>query len=139
MKKIISILGSTGSIGLSAFKIIDKKKDYFKINILSANRNIKKISQQILKYKPNFFLINDLITYKKIKKKFKNNQTRLVNEFDKVKFGKSDVTISAIPGIEGLPYTLNFLNNKKMLIANKESIICGWNLISRLAKDSKQK
>ena len=140
MKKIISILGSTGSIGLSAFKIIDKKKDYFKINILSANRNIKKISQQILKYKPNFFLINDLITYKKIKKKFKNNKTRIVNEFDKVKFGKSDVTISAIPGIEGLPYTLNFLKiSKKMLIANKESIICGWNLISRLAKDSKTK
>ncbi len=140
MKKIISILGSTGSIGLSAFQIIDKKKDYFKINILSANRNIKKISQQILKYKPNFFLINDLITYKKIKRKFKNNKTRIVNKFDKVKFGKSDVTISAIPGIEGLPYTLNFLKiSKKMLIANKESIICGWNLISRLAKYSKTK
>ena len=81
-----------------------------------------------------------MITYKKIKKKFKNNKTRIVNEFDKVKFGKSDVTISAIPGIEGLPYTLNFLKiSKKMLIANKESIICGWNLISRLAKDSKTK
>ena len=140
MKKIISILGSTGSIGLSAFKIIDKKKFYFNINILSANRNIKKISQQILKYKPNFFLINDFITYKKIKRKFKNNKTRIVNQFDKVKFGKSDFTISAIPGIEGLPYTLNFLKiSKKMLIANKESIICGWNLISRLAKDSKTK
>ena len=62
-----------------------------------------------------------------------------MNEFDKVKFGKSDVTISAIPGIEGLPYTLNFLKIVKMLIANKESIICGWNLISRLAKDSKTK
>ena len=41
MKKIISILGSTGPIGLSAFKIIDKK-NYFKINILSVIEILKK-------------------------------------------------------------------------------------------------
>ena len=40
MKKIISILGSTGSIGLSALKIVDKKKSIFEINLLSANINL---------------------------------------------------------------------------------------------------
>ena len=45
MKKIISILGSTGSIGLSTLRIIDKKKDYFKINLLS-NTNYKIIIKQ---------------------------------------------------------------------------------------------
>ena len=39
MRKSISILGSTGSIGLSTLKIIDKKKSNFKINILAANKN----------------------------------------------------------------------------------------------------
>ena len=61
MKKIISILGSTGSIGLSTLKIIDRKKNYFKINLLSANKNFRLICKQIKKYKPNFFIINDLI------------------------------------------------------------------------------
>ena len=39
MTKNISILGSTGSIGLTALSIIDKKKKFFKVNILSANKN----------------------------------------------------------------------------------------------------
>ena len=59
MKKNISILGSTGSIGLSTLKIIDKRKSYFKINILSANKNYNLICSQIKKYKPKVFVIND--------------------------------------------------------------------------------
>ena len=43
MKKKISILGSTGSIGLNSIKIINKKKNLFKINILVANKNYKKM------------------------------------------------------------------------------------------------
>ena len=69
MKKIISILGSTGSIGLSTLKIIDRKKNYFKINILSANKNYKLICSQIKKYKPNIFVINNSYIFEKVKKK----------------------------------------------------------------------
>ena len=47
MKKTISILGSTGSIGLNTIKIINKKKNNFQINLLSANKNFKLISKQI--------------------------------------------------------------------------------------------
>ena len=43
MKKKLSILGSTGSIGLSVLKIIKKKKFLFDINLLSANKNYKLI------------------------------------------------------------------------------------------------
>ena len=57
MKRLISILGSTGSVGVSTLKIVDKKSSLFKINLLSANNNFKKICNQIQKYKPNFFLI----------------------------------------------------------------------------------
>ena len=60
MKKKISILGSTGSIGLTTLKIIDKKKNFFKpLYLLSANKNYKLICKQIKKYKPKYFLIND--------------------------------------------------------------------------------
>ena len=68
MKKI-SILGSTGSIGLSTFKIIDKKKTDFKIVILSANKNYKLICKQIKTYKPLIFVVTDKNIYIKIKKK----------------------------------------------------------------------
>ena len=73
MKRTISILGSTGSIGLTTLKIIDKKKKFFKIFLLSANKNYKLIIKQIKKYKPEYFVINNYSVFLKIKKKnYKN-------------------------------------------------------------------
>ena len=57
MKKLITILGSTGSIGLTTLKILDVKKNYFQPYLFSADKNYKLICSQIKKYKPIFFLI----------------------------------------------------------------------------------
>ena len=64
-----------------------------------------------------------------------------MNSFKHVNFKKkNDITISAIPGIAGLEPTLKLIkSSKKMLIANKESIICGWDLIKHSAKVNKSK
>ena len=64
----ISILGSTGSIGLSTLKIVDKEKD-LKVELLSANKNYKQIKKQITKYRPKFFIVKDFKTFQKLKKK----------------------------------------------------------------------
>ena len=141
MKKIISILGSTGSIGLNSFKIINKKRKYFDINLLSANKNYKLICMQILKYKPNFFVVTDQFIFEKIKKKFKKTKIKILNNFELVSLKKqNDLTITAIPGIIGLKPTIQMIKcSKKVLIANKESIICGWNLIKTNAQKNKTK
>ena len=68
MKKRISILGSTGSIGISTLKIVDKKKNKFKIILLSSNKNYSLICKQIKMYKPKYFLIYDLNTFERLKK-----------------------------------------------------------------------
>ena len=65
--KWVSILGSTGSVGKNVLKIVDKKK-FFKIYLLSANKNYKLINSQIKKYKPDVFIINDHKIFQKIKK-----------------------------------------------------------------------
>ena len=139
MKKKISILGATGSIGISALSVIDKKKFFFNIILLSSNKNFTVICKQINKYKPKYYLINDFKNYKKVKKKYKNGKVKILNSLDlNKKKIKSDITISAIPGIAGLTPTINVINKtKKILIANKESIICGWNLIKEKAKKNK--
>ena len=141
MKKTISILGSTGSIGMNTFKIIDRKKNNFQINLLSANKNLKLISEQIKNYKPKYFVINDKIIFKKVLKKFRESNTKILNGFEKINIKKiSHLTISAIPGIAGLkPTILMTKKSNKILIANKESIICGWNLIRRAAIKNKTK
>jgi len=139
MKKKISILGATGSIGISALSIVDKKKFIFNVILLSSNKNFQIICKQINKYKPKYYLINDLKTYKKVKNKYKKSNVKILNSLDlNKKKIKSDITITAIPGIAGLSPTINILSKtKKILIANKESIICGWNLIKQKAKRSK--
>ena len=136
MRKTISILGSTGSIGLNVFEIINKKKFFFKVNLLSANKNYKLICSQIDKYKPNIFVISDPLVYKKIKTKYKNKKVKIINNFDSIKTKpKTDITITAIPGLAGLSPTIFMTElSKKLLIANKESIICGWKLIKNNAK-----
>ncbi len=136
MKKIISILGSTGSIGLSSLKILSKKKNLFTINVLAANKNYKLICKQIDQFKPKVFIINNLNILQKVKKKYKKNTIQIINNIDQKKYIsiKSDITISAIPGIAGLSPTIEFTKkSKKILIANKESIVCGWNLIKKTA------
>jgi 1-deoxy-D-xylulose-5-phosphate reductoisomerase len=141
MKKTISILGSTGSIGTSLFKIIDKKTKYFKVNLLSANKKYNLICKQIKKYNPKYFIISDPNVYKKVKIKFKKKNIIILNNFDKIKdSNKTDIVISAIPGLAGLmPTILAIRFTKKILIANKESIICGWNLIKKAAQKYKTK
>ena len=141
MKKIISILGSTGSVGLTTLSIIEKKKNLFKFYLLSANKNYSLICKQIKKYNPSVFVISDKKIFIKIKKKFRKKNITILNNYDDLKLKKiSHITISATPGIAGLKPTIMMLEkSKKFLIANKESIICGWNLIKKLSMKNKTK
>ena len=139
MKKKISILGSTGSIGLSTLKIIDKKKNYFQPFIFLANKNFNLIKKQILKYKPLYFIVNDENTYIKVSKYFKKTKTKILKSFDELKIKKiENITVSAIPGIAGLIPTLQSIKfSSRILLANKEAIICGWDLILKESKKYK--
>ena len=141
MKKKIIILGSTGSIGSTTLNIINKKRNFFDIILLSAKNNYKEICNQISKYKPRYFIIANPIIFKKVKKKFKNSKTKIFENYTRVKVSqKSDVAISAIPGTEGLLPTISIIKfTKKLLLANKESVICGWELIKRESIKNKVK
>ena len=140
MKKKIAILGSTGSIGQTSLDIIKKNSKEFNIIILSANSNYILINSQIKKYKPKIFIVNDLKVFKKVKKKYKNKKIKIYNKFSELSLSKIrlDITISSIVGIAGLEPTIKFIkNSKKILLANKETIICGWHIIKNICKKNK--
>ena len=142
MSKLISILGSTGSIGLTTLNILSKKKGFFKYNLFSADKNFKLIISQIKKYKPKYFIINDFQTYIKIKNKIKKSKTKIVfaENMKYQSLARSNITLSAIPGLEGLKPTIEMIKkSKSLLIANKESVICGWDLIKKVSKKNKTK
>ena len=132
MKKTIAILGSTGSIGKTLVEIIKKDKKKFKVILLTANKNYGEILKQAKVLKVKNLIITDEKSYLKLKKK-KINKIRIFNNydsFDKIFKKKIDYVMSAISGIYGLEPTVKIIKyTKKIAIANKEAIICGWHLI----------
>ncbi len=141
MKKSVAILGSTGSIGKSLLKIITRDKKNFKILLLTANRNYKLLLKQAERYNVKYIVINEKKYFKKAKFVNKNKKICIVNNFENLKkiFPKKvDYTMCAIVGIEGLLPTLKIIKyTKKIAIANKETIICAWNLIKNELKKNK--
>ena len=135
MRKKICILGSTGSIGVSTLEIISKDKKIFDVILLSGNSNFKLLISQAVKFKPKYIYSNNFFLTEKIKYFCKKNKIIIISDLNKLKKIKFDITISAISGIAGLLPTLNIIKfSKKILIANKESIICGWKFINKELK-----
>jgi len=142
IKKII-ILGSTGSIGSTTIKIINRDKNYFKVILLTANKNFKKLFLQAKKINCKNVLIYDKKNYHLSLKKNKNKNLRIFNnieDFAKTLNGRVDYTMSSITGLAGLKPTLDSIKfSHNIAIANKESVICGWNLIEKNLKKYKTK
>ena len=143
MKTKIGILGSTGSIGKLTFDILKKDKKNFDIILLTTNNNYKEILTQAKEFKVKNLVINNKKHYLNLRRKLKNKKINIYNNFDSFdkKFkNKIDYTMCAISGLAGLKPTLASIKfSKKIAIANKESIICAWNLIQQRLKKYKTK
>ena len=134
MKKKIIILGSTGSIGITTLDLINSNKKKYNIELLVANKNFKTLYSQIIKFKPKFVFLANLNYSKKLSQLLKGKKTIIITRFDEIekKISRCDIMMSAITGFHGLKYNLSLIKKtKKILFANKESIVCGWNLIKK--------
>ena len=133
MKKNIVILGSTGSIGKTLLNIINKDKNKFNIKLLTANKNYKNLLKQSKKFNVKNLIVTDFKSFNKARILNKNKSVKIYNNFenlDKILNKKIDYTMSSIVGIDGLLPTLKIIKySNKIAIANKEAIICGWDLI----------
>jgi len=138
MKKKIAILGSTGSIGKTTFNIIKKNKKDFEVVLLTTNKNINEIFKQAQALKTKNIIITSNHHYLKAKKNLKKKNLKIFNNLSDLKTifkKKIDYTMCAISGLEGLKPTLDIIQfTKNIAIANKESLICGWNLIEKKLK-----
>ena len=138
MKKKIAILGSTGSIGQTTCEIIKKNKKDFKVVLLSTNNNVNKIYKQALLLDVKNLIIKNKLKYFKYQSKFKKKKIKVffnVNDLNKIVKKKIDYTMCSVSGLAGLKSTLKAIEFSKAVgIANKESIVCAWNLISKKLK-----
>ena len=134
MKKKIILLGSTGSIGRTFLNILKADVNNFDILLLTVNKNILQLLKQLKIFKVKNIIVNDKKSFLKVKKILKNKKINIYNNYDSIdkifQKNKADYTLNAISGLDGLSPTLKIIKfTKKIAIANKESIICGWSLI----------
>ena len=141
MKKKIAILGSTGSIGKSTLEVIKKDKKNFDVILLTAENNYKKLIKQAKEFKSRNVLIKNKKFYLKVKNSLKKTKVFTGDmSIKKIIRGKIDYTMSAIVGIAGLQPTVDAVQISKVVaIANKETIICGWEILSKYIKKYKTK
>ena len=141
--KIISILGSTGSIGKSTLSVIELHPEKFKVFALAGFKNVDLLLEQTIKFKPSFIVTKDLVSKKQLMDKL--NETNLDTEVLYGKDGYSfiashdEVTtvVAAITGSAGLISTIDAAKSgKQILLANKESMVMAGKLINKICSEN---
>ena len=138
--KVVSILGSTGSIGKSTLDVLRLDRINFKVFALSCHSNIKLLAQQTIEFQPDIIVVNSandrevILTYLDGKANpdilFGPNGHKTIVEADEV----TDV-VAAISGAAGLTSTYHAASKgKRILLANKESMVMAGSLIIRQAE-----
>lgn len=140
MKKSLTILGSTGSVGKQTLEVIQNEPESFEVFAISAWRNIDLLKTQIEKFKPKYVVVKDDKLAKELKNKLKNKHSCniLYGEFGISKIStikEVDTVIVAITGITALKPVLEAINAKKEIcLANKELIVSAGEILTEEAR-----
>ncbi len=141
MKKNVIILGSTGSIGVNTLEVLSIHKELFEVFALVANSSVGSLLEQCKKFKPKYAYIN-----KEEDAKFLTTSMKKFKIKTEILFGKDtlnklvsleevDTVVCAISGSAGLESSLNAVQSgKKILLANKESLVMCGSLFMDLAE-----
>ena len=142
MKKKISILGSTGSIGRQALEVVDKMPDNFEIYALAAAHNIELISEQIRKYNPEVVSMDDKDAALALEKEFPELKVLCGNDglVEIAQNAINDIVLVSVTGLNGLFPTLAAINsNVDVALANKETLVAAGDIVNERLKKSKAK
>lgn len=129
MTQLITVLGSTGSIGSSTLDVVELHPDKFQVFALTAARNVEILCRQIQKWKPRYAVLIDPDAYELLSKQLPSGIcTELLFGEEALAFVAShpdvDQVMAAIVGAAGLAPTIAAANvGKRVLLANKESLV----------------
>ncbi len=137
MKKVL-LLGSTGSIGVNTLEVIRNFKDKFEVFALTANSNIRLLSEQIEEFNPKFAVIKNEDKFDDLKNLVSGNCKILSGEqglIEITKNGDYDILLSSLVGFAGLAPTIESIKRgKRIALANKETLVAAGAIVMNLAK-----
>jgi len=144
--KRVTILGSTGSIGLSTLDIIERNPDKYSVHALVAGKNASLLAQQILQFRPKVAVVGDESVRQSLKSAL-TDRGLSESQFPALEIGRyaqeqvaaapeTDILISAIVGVAGLPASYAGICAKKRVgLANKETLVAGGEMVMAAVRE----
>lgn len=132
--KRLSILGSTGSIGVSTLEIVAEHPNRFQVVALTAGRNLALLEEQIARFRPEVVAVSDQENAQRLKERVGPNGPRVLFGVDGLVAcaaeSPADIVVSAIVGAAGLEPTLAAIEaGRDVALANKESLVIAGELV----------
>lgn len=133
----MAIFGSTGSIGTQALEIVSAKPELFQITVLTANNNFKKLAEQVNQFKPEIVVLCNSDNRKEFEKLLQYKPFQIFYEPSALEeiasSGEFDILLNSLVGFAGFMSTYKALHaGKRVALANKESLVVGGELLTKL-------
>ena len=140
MKQRLSILGSTGSIGVQTLDIVAENPDLFEVNSLAAGSNWELLARQAIRFDVDSVVIADTTKYEPLRQALASYPIKVYTGSESlsqiVRSSEVDVVVNALVGYAGLHPTVAAIKaGKKIALANKETLVVGGDLVMRLAAE----
>lgn len=137
--KNITLLGSTGSIGVQTLDVARSNPDKFNIVALSANNNSELLIKQALEFNPDKVVITNESKYKEVKEALSATDIEVTAGdealADVAAYDKTDIVLTALVGYSGLIPTIRAIEAKKdIALANKETLVVAGEIVMNLAQ-----
>lgn len=140
MKQRLSILGSTGSIGVQTLDIVAENPQLFEVTSLAAGSNWELLARQAIAFEVDCVVIADETKYELLKQALADYPIKVFTGAADMEHivasSEVDVVVNALVGYAGLRPTVAAIKaGKKVALANKETLVVGGDLVMRLAAE----
>jgi len=140
----VTVLGATGSVGVSTLDVLARHPDRYSVFALTADRKWQLLAAQCLQHNPRYAVLNDEASVKLLAEALRQQgcKTEVLQGMDALEqvaaHAETDVVMAAIVGAAGLLPTLAAVKaGKKVLLANKEALVMAGGLFTRAVAEHK--
>lgn len=137
-KRVIAILGSTGSIGVQTLQVVEEHPECFEVYALTANERVEELIAQARKFQPEAVVIANEAKYEQLKEALQDLPIKVYGGYEAicqiVQSQPIDIVVTALVGFAGLRPTIEAIKaGKAIALANKETMVVAGELVNKLA------
>ena len=139
MKKFVTVLGATGTVGSKTLEIIRENREKFEIIGISAHSNVSLLVKFTIEFLPKYIVLSNLLLLPELEKQVSHLNVEILQGEEGLSFlasKKTDILVAAITGFAGFKPIFQAINSGiDVALANKEALVAGGHLIMPLAKE----